>query len=145
MREKKDWLQSPKYRIDARSFEHEYIIKPDEPFPSYQIQAKRLTEAKKENEELKSVNAQVLQQFLRNLEKSFENIRARNFGFLRFKNSAGMRSFVFPQLKKFSKQAESSCFLGTSDSKLMARPKFFKSLHRKLKLLVRLVLRENPN
>lgn len=200
LREKKDWIQSRKCRVDACSLEYEYIINPSEPFPSYQTQAKRLTEAKKDNEELKSVNAQVLQQVLRNLEKSFENMRARNFGFPRFKNSARMRSFVFPQLKgeilkknqiklpqlgwvKFRlsrpipdgfaiKQARIirkasgyfvqlviqsdvkipdvpfhgyslgidiglDQFLATSDGELVARPKFFKSLHRKLQLLQR--------
>lgn len=99
LREKKDWIQSRKCRVDACSLDYEYIIKPDEPFPSYQTQAKRLTEAKKDNEELRSVNAQVLQQVLRNLERSFENMKSRNFGFPRFKNPARMRSFVFPQLK----------------------------------------------
>ncbi len=49
----------------ACSIQQEYIISSDEPYPNYYKQAKALTEAKKTNERLKSVNAQVLQQVLR--------------------------------------------------------------------------------
>ena len=65
LRERKDWINSRKCPINACSMEREYIIPPDEPYPSYSRQAKALTQAKKDSERLKSVNAQVLQQVLR--------------------------------------------------------------------------------
>jgi putative transposase len=200
LRERKDWVNSRKCKANACSLEYEYIIKADEPFPNYHIQAKRLTEAKKINPELKSVNAQVLQQVLRTLDRAWDDMKSRNFGFPRFKKHFRMKSFVFPQLKgeiikagrvklpqlgwvKFHqsrpipdgfavKQARVvrrasgyfvmlslqldvnvpdipfhghpigidiglESFLATSDGMLIARPKFFNSLHRKLKLLQR--------
>lgn len=99
LREKKDWVNSRKCKINACSLEHEYIVKADEPFPNYHVQAKRLTEAKKNNAELKSVNAQVLQQVFRTLDRAWDDMKARNFGFPRFKKHFRMKSFVFPQLK----------------------------------------------
>jgi len=199
LRERKDWVNSRKCRVNACSLEYEYIMKADEPFPDYHIQAKRLTEAKKTNEELKSVNAQVLQQVLRSLDRAWVDMKARNFGFPRFKKYYRMKSFVFPQLSKGEfiqgnrvklpqlglvkfiqsrpipdgfviKQARVvrkasgyfvmlslqlsvdvpnvpfhghsvgidiglESFLATSEGQLIARPKFFNTLHRKLKLL----------
>jgi putative transposase len=200
LRERKDWIQSRKCRVDACSLTSEYLIPADSPFPNYHIQAKRLTEAKKTNKELKLVNAQVLQQVLRSLERAWDNMKSKNFGFPRYKNQSRMRSFVFPQLGKeivknnqiklpqlgwvklklsrsipdeFTiKQARVvrkasgyfvqlslqlgvnvpdvsfhghplgidiglESYLATSDGKLIARPKFFNSLHCKLKLLQR--------
>ncbi|TVP56538.1 MAG: transposase, partial [Nodularia sp. (in: Bacteria)] len=99
LRERKDWVNSRKCKVNACSLEYEYIIKADEPFPDYHIQAKRLTEAKKNNPELKSVNAQVLQQVLRTLDRAWDDMKSRNFGFPRFKTHFRMKSFVFPQLK----------------------------------------------
>ncbi|MEA5567204.1 transposase [Anabaena sp. UHCC 0399] len=99
LRERKDWVNSRKCKVNACSLECEYIIKADEPFPNYHVQAKRLTEAKKNNPELKSVNAQVLQQVLRTLDRAWDDMKARNFGFPRFKKHFRMKSFVFPQLK----------------------------------------------
>lgn len=99
LRERKDWVNSRKCKINACSLEYEYIIKADEPFPNYHVQAKRLTEAKKNNSELKSVNAQVLQQVLRTLDRAWDDMKSRNFGFPRFKKHFRMKSFVFPQLK----------------------------------------------
>ncbi|MES1021988.1 transposase [Gloeocapsa sp. BRSZ] len=99
LREKKDWVNSRKCKINACSLEHEYIVKADEPFPNYHVQAKRLTEAKKNNAELKSVNAQVLQQVFRTLDRAWDDMKARKFGFPRFKKHFRMKSFVFPQLK----------------------------------------------
>jgi putative transposase len=99
LRERKDWVNSRKCRVNACSLEQEYIMKPEEPFPNYHIQAKRLTNAKKTYPELKSVNAQVLQQVLRTLDRAWEDIQSRNFGFPRFKKHFRMKSFVFPQLK----------------------------------------------
>ena len=200
LRERKDWVNSRKCQANACSLEYEYIIKADELFPNYHVQAKRLTEAKKSNPELKSVNAQVLQQVLRTLDRAWEDMKSRNFGFPRFKKKFRIKSFVFPQLKgeiikanrvklpqlgwvKFHqsrpipdgfivKQARVArrasgyfvmlslqidvnvldiafhghpigidigleSFLATSDGQLIARPKFFNSLHRKLELLQR--------
>ncbi|MBD2533295.1 transposase [Nostoc flagelliforme FACHB-838] len=99
LRERKDWVNSRKCKVNACSIEYEYIIKANELFPNYHVQAKRLTEAKKNNPELKSVNAQVLQQVLRTLDRAWEDMKSRNFGFPRFKKYFRMKSFVFPQLK----------------------------------------------
>ena len=65
LRERKDWLNSRKSPVNACSLVQEYILSPDTPYPNYHNQAKSLTKAKKTNEILKSVNAQVLQQVLR--------------------------------------------------------------------------------
>lgn len=200
LRERKDWVNSRKCKVNTCSVEYEYIIKTDEAFPNYHVQAKKLTEAKKNYPELKSVNAQVLQQVLRTLDRAWDDMKSRNFGFPRFKKHLRMRSFVFPQLKgevikanriklpqlgwvKFHqsrpipdgfavKQARVvrkasgyfvmlslqldvnvpnvpfhghpigvdmglESFLATSEGTLIARPKFFKSLQRKLELLQR--------
>lgn len=200
LRERKDWVNSRKCSVNSCSITSEYIIPVDTPFPNYHIQAKRLTEAKKTDPQLKAAHSQVLQQVLRNLERAWDNMKARNFGFPRFKNRFRMRSFVFPSLAvdavqgnylklpklgrvKFKisrpipdkfvvKQARVvrkasgyfvqlslqldvnvpapsfqgrpvgidiglESFLATSDGQLIPRPKFFNSLHRKLKLLQR--------
>ncbi len=42
----------------------------------------------------------VLQQTLRTLDRAWDDMKARGFGFPRFKNKYRMRSFVFPQLNK---------------------------------------------
>jgi putative transposase len=215
LRERKDWLDSRKCDVNSCSLTSEYIIPVDEPFPNYHIQAKRLTEAKKNDPELKAAHSQVLQQVLRNLEKAWDDMRLKKKGFPRFKKHFRMRSFVFPKLAddaiqgnfvretlpckgrassdfvklpklglikmKISrpipdgalvKQARIirkasgyfvllslqlsvnvpdpffhghpigidiglESFLATSDGQLIPRPKFFNSLHRKLKLLQR--------
>ena len=100
LRERKDWLNSRKSPVNACSLEQEYILSPDQPYPNYHVQAKRLTEAKQQEPELKTVHSQVLQQVLRMLDRAFEDMRAKKFGFPRFKNKYRMRSFVFPQLGK---------------------------------------------
>ncbi len=97
---RKDWCASRKSPVNACSIKSEYIIPADEPFPNYHKQAKDLTEVKKNNDFLKSANAQVLQQTLRTLDRAWDDMRARGFGFPRFKNKYRMRSFVFPQLNK---------------------------------------------
>jgi putative transposase len=74
------------------------IIPADSPYPNYHVQAKYLTEAKKTNERLKSINAQVLQQVLRTLDRAFLDMKSKNKGFPRFKNKYKMRSFVYPQM-----------------------------------------------
>ena len=68
--------------------------------PNYHKQAKQLTEAKNQYPQLKTVHSQVLQQVLRTLDRAWDDMKARGFGFPRFKNKYRMRSFVFPQLGK---------------------------------------------
>ncbi|MGK7925972.1 MAG: RNA-guided endonuclease InsQ/TnpB family protein [Spirulina sp.] len=106
LRERKDWLNSRKSSVNACSLEKEYIIPADVPFPNYHYQAKQLTKAKKIHPVLKSVNAQVLQQVLRRLERAFEDMKAKGLGFPRFKNHYRMRSFVYPQMLKDCWQGE---------------------------------------
>ncbi|MDB9507252.1 transposase [Microcystis aeruginosa CS-338/01] len=96
--ERKDWLNSRKCLADRCSLVSEYIIPADEPYPNYFVQAKNLTEAKKVYPILKTVNAQVLQQVLKTLDKAFDQMKSKGFGFPRFKKK--MRSFVFPALSK---------------------------------------------
>ena len=100
LRHRKDWCASRKSPVNACSIDKEYIMSVDEPFPNYHKQAKDLTEAKKNNDFLKSANAQVLQQTLRTLDRAWDDMKTRGFGFPRFKNKYRMRSFVFPQLNK---------------------------------------------
>jgi putative transposase len=56
-----------------------------------------LTQAKKENPNLKIPQSQVLQQALKQLETAFVNMWERGFGFPRFNKR--MKSFCFPQVK----------------------------------------------
>ena len=100
LRERKDWINSRKCPVNSCSLIEEYIIAADAPYPNYHIQAKRLTIARKANPELKSVNAQVLQQVLRKLDQAFADMKSKGLGFPRFKNHYRLRSFVFPQFKK---------------------------------------------
>jgi putative transposase len=44
LRERKDWINFRKCSLKFCSLEREYIIPTDEPYPSYQRQAKSLTE-----------------------------------------------------------------------------------------------------
>ncbi len=97
---RKDWCKSRKSAINVCSIEREYIMSVNEPFPNYHVQARLLTEAKKNNDFLKSANAQVLQQTLRTLDRAWDNMKGRGFGFPRFKNKHRLKSFVFPQLNK---------------------------------------------
>ena len=100
LRQRKDWCHSRKSSVNACSIQSEYIIAADEPFPNYHRQAKQLTEAKNQYPQLKTVHSQVLQQTLRTLDRAWDDMKARGFGFPRFKNKYRMRSFVFPQLGK---------------------------------------------
>ncbi len=100
LRQRKDWCNSRKSPVNACSIQSEYIISADELFPNYHRQAKQLTEAKKQYPQLKTVHSQVLQQALRTLDRAWDDMKARGFGFPRFKNKYRMRSFVFPQLGK---------------------------------------------
>ncbi len=83
--ERKDWLNSRKCLADRCSLVSEYIIPADQPYPNYFVQAKNLTEAKKVYPILKTVNAQVLQQVLKTVDKAFDHIKSKGFGFPRFK------------------------------------------------------------
>ena len=96
--ERKDWLKSRKSPVNSCSIISEYIIPADAPFPNYNVQSKNLTEAKKKYPVLKSVNAQVLQQTLKRVDKAFSDMKDKGNGFPRYKKK--MRSFVFPQMLK---------------------------------------------
>jgi putative transposase len=100
LRERKDWLNSRKSPVNACSIVSESILPVDEPFPGYHVQAKRLTAAKSDYPELKTVNAQVLQQVLRTLDRAFDEMKNKGYGFPRFKKYGRMCSFVFPQMLK---------------------------------------------
>ncbi|BAZ24471.1 putative transposase IS891/IS1136/IS1341 family protein [Kalymmatonema gypsitolerans NIES-4073] len=100
LRERKDWLNSRSCQVNACSLTSEYIIPVSVPYPNYNNQAKSLTLAKEQYPELKTVNAQVLQQVLRKLETAFIDMKRKGMGFPRFKNRYRMRSFVYPQLGK---------------------------------------------
>lgn len=96
--ERKAWYNSRKSLVDRCSLFAEYIIPANAPYPNYNNQAKNLTIAKKTNPDLKSVNAQVLQQTLKTLDKAFSDMKSKGFGFPRFKKQ--MKSFVFPAMVK---------------------------------------------
>ena len=100
LRERKDWLKSRSCQVNACSLTSEYIIPASQLYPNYNAQAKSLTLAKEQYPELKTVNAQVLQQVLRKLETAFIDMKRKGMGFPRFKNRYRMRSFVYPQLGK---------------------------------------------
>ena len=100
LRERKDWIASRKSPVNACSLRSEYIVAADAPYPGFAQQCKSLTQAKLTNPELKSVNAQALQQVLKTLEKAFKDRVERGFGFPRFKKIGRMKSFAFPQLGK---------------------------------------------
>ncbi len=96
--ERKHWIKSRKSPINACSIISEYIIPAEIPYPNYHIQAKNLTIAKKTNPDLKSVNAQVLQQTLKTVDRAFSDMKSKGNGFPRYKKK--MRSFVFPAMLK---------------------------------------------
>jgi putative transposase len=96
--ERKHWYHSRKSSVNSCSIHSEYIISADAPYPNYNNQAKNLTIAKKTNEVLKSVNAQVLQQTLKTLDQAFLDMKSKCFGFPRYKKQ--MKSFVFPAMLK---------------------------------------------
>ena len=68
--ERKDWLRARKNEVNVCSLIKEYIIPTETKFPNYNIQAVYLTQAKKENVELKKVQSQVLQSTLKRLDKT---------------------------------------------------------------------------
>lgn len=98
LRERKDWYNSRKCQINSCSLRSEYIIPADTPRPTYSSQCKALTVYRKTSLPLQRVNAAVLQQTLRKLEKAFVSMWEQNHGFPRFKKKGALRSFNFPQL-----------------------------------------------
>lgn len=99
LRERKDWMQSRKCRVDACSIESEYIIPADAPYPNYYAQKKALTAARKLIPQLDAVHSQVLQEVLLSVDKAFRFMQHKGFGFPRFKKFGQIRSLVFPQFK----------------------------------------------
>ncbi len=99
LRERKDWMNSRQCAVNACSLRAEFIIPVNAPYPDYYKQKKALTQAKKERPDLQKVDAQVLQDILKRLDKSFKFMKAREFGFPRFKKFGQIRSFVFPQFR----------------------------------------------
>lgn len=100
LRERKDWSASRKCPVNACSIRSEYIMAADMPYPNFAAQCKALTQAKKSSPWLKSVNAQVLQQTLKTLDRAHADMKKQGKGYPRFKKPNRMRSFVFPQLGK---------------------------------------------
>lgn len=100
LRQRKDWINSRKCRVDACSLAHEYIISAHTPYPDYYKQQNALTQAKKNIPEFKAVHSQVLQDALKRLDRAFKMRTERGFGFPRFKKIGRYRSFVFPQFKQ---------------------------------------------
>ncbi|CAA9335294.1 Mobile element protein [uncultured Microcoleus sp.] len=98
LRERKDWYNSRKCQINSCSIGSEYIIPAEVPRPTYSSQCKALTAYRKISPALQRVNAQVLQQTLRRLEKAFVSMWEQNHGFPRFKKQGALRSLSFPQL-----------------------------------------------
>ncbi len=98
LRERKDWSNSRKCRVNACSLRHEYIIQADAPYPNYPRQCKALATAKNHIPELKVPYSHVLQQTLNTLDKAFDSMRIKGFGFPRFKKPGQMRSFLFPSM-----------------------------------------------
>lgn len=95
----KAWYESRACQANACSLTYEYIVSVDAPKPTYTFQCKELTQARKENPQLKAVHSQVSQQVLYQLEKAFISMREQGHGFPRFKKRGKMRSFLFPQFK----------------------------------------------
>ncbi|WP_460195071.1 RNA-guided endonuclease InsQ/TnpB family protein [Thermosynechococcus sp. FA-CM-4201] len=100
LRERKDWIASRKCPVNACSVRSEYIIPADAPYPNFNVQCQRLTQARQTNPDLVSVNAQAVQQVLKRLDQAFERRQKLGAGFPRFKKPGQMRSYVFPQLGK---------------------------------------------
>ena len=100
LRERKEWINSRKCKVNACSLHCEYIIPADQPFPDYYKQKKALTQAKKEYPSLKRVQSQVLQEVMGRLDKAFNFFWKRSFGFPRFKKYGQYRSINFPQFKE---------------------------------------------
>jgi putative transposase len=94
---RKLWYNSRSCEINKCSLKSEYIVEPFE-YPTYHVQSKELTEAKKKFEFLKSGNAQAMQQTLRKLDRAFNDMKSKGIGFPRYKKN--LKSFNI--LGKFS-------------------------------------------
>lgn len=97
----KYWLNSCKSPVNACSIISEDIIPADTPYLSYIHQVKQvkvLTVAQQSDQNLKSVNVQVLRQTLKILDRFLSEMKAKACGVLRFKKT--MRSFVCPVVLK---------------------------------------------
>ena len=80
LRERKDWSAFRKCPVNACSIRGEYIMDADAPYPSFAAQCKALTQAKKSSNWLKSVNAQVLQQTLKALDRAHADMKKKGHG-----------------------------------------------------------------
>ena len=87
---RKLWYNSRSCEINKCSLHSEYIVKPFE-YPNYHFQSSELTKAKKTNHQLKSGNAQAMQQTLRKLDRAFNDMKSKGKGFPRYKKK--MKSF----------------------------------------------------
>ena len=96
----KDWSKSRKCQSDRCDLRSCYIISANTPYPSEVRQLNNLAKAKRTIPHLKTVPAQNLQQVIKRLHKSFDFMRARGFGYPRFKKYGQFRSTLFPQFKK---------------------------------------------
>ncbi|RQH16959.1 hypothetical protein [Okeania hirsuta] len=76
----------------------EYIISGDAAYPNNNHQGKNLTIAKKTNTNFNLVNAQVLQQTLKTLDRAFSDMKSQGKSYPRFKKK--LRSFIFPAMLK---------------------------------------------
>ena len=98
LKERSYWYNSRKCQINSSSKSSQYIIPADGPLPTYSSQCKALTAYSKTSPPLQRVNAALLQQTLRLLEKSFVSMWEQSHGFPRFKKKGALRSFNQPQL-----------------------------------------------
>ena len=87
---RKLWYNSRSCEINKCSLFHEYIVEPFK-YPDYKFQSSDLTQAKKDNDFLKSGNAQAMQQTLRKLDRAFNDMKSKGMGFPRYKKK--MKSF----------------------------------------------------
>ena len=96
--ERRDWIKCRKCDVNACSLHSEYIVPVDAPKPTYYLQKRNLTAARKVIPTLSAVHSQVLQDVMGRLEKAFNALWNPGHGFPRFKKR--FRSFTFPQLGK---------------------------------------------
>jgi putative transposase len=97
--ERKDWIKSRKCDINSCSLVCEYIIGAEVSYPDYYKQQNALTAIKAKLPHLKDVQSQVIQEPLRRVDGAFVAMKARGYGFPRFKKFGQYRSFLFPQFK----------------------------------------------
>ena len=102
LRQRKDWINSRKCRVDACSLRQEYIMSADQPIPDYiQTTKTPLTKAKKQIPEFQAVHSQVLQDALKRLEPSIldETRKAVWVSALQKKSRDAYRSFCIPSVQ----------------------------------------------